>query len=242
MEKNYVKDDLKKKYDKEAEIYDKDYSTLAGNYFMWRKIKTALFLGSFKKGSRILEVGCANGPYTFELGKLGFEMTGLDLSPECIKYANEKAKKIGINNIEFIEGDAENLAMFSDNAFDGVVSFSCLRYVPNPQKAVNEIFRVVKKHNAVVLDFPNKRSPWFNYLKPWLMGGGHIHDHHYSTREANSFLQKAGFREIRVKRILFTPKSINPGLLRVMKGIDIIGEAPILNQFAAIIMCTGKKP
>jgi len=242
MKKYDVKNDLRKKYVESAKTYGKEYESLAGNYFMWKKIRTALSLGSFKKGSHILEVGCANGPYTFEFEKLGFEMTGLDLSPECIKYAKDKARKAGINNVKFVVGDAEDLSIFADNTFDGAISFSCLRYVSNPQKAVNEIFRVIKKNKTAVMDFANKRSPWFNYLKPWLRGTRHINDHQYSTQGVKFFLQNTGFQGIRVKRILFTPKLVNPNLLKIMKGIDIIGELPVLNQFAAIVMCAGVKP
>lgn len=236
-----VKDDLRDQYDREAEVYDKCYESPAGNYFMWRKIRTALYLASFQEGSHLLEVGSASGAYTFEFAKLGFRMTGLDLSPECVKYAAEKARRLRVSNVEFVLGDAEDLSMLPDNTFDGVVSFSCLRYVPNPQLAVNEIFRVVRERGEVVVDFPNKISPWFKYLKPLLTGNTHIHDHHYSTREVRAFLQRSGFQEIRMKRILYTPKFIGPTLLKGMKCADFVGELPPLNHFAAIIMCRGRK-
>jgi len=90
--------------------------------------------------------------------------------------------------------------------------------------------------------FPNKRSPWFNYLKPLLTGETHIHDNQYSTSECKMFLKNAGFREVKAKRILYTPKSTPSYLLGVMKGVDFIGERmPVINEFAAIIMCRGIK-
>ena len=149
---------------------------------------------------------------------------------------------MNINNVKFLVGDAERLSMFSDNTFDGVISFSTLRYVPNPQKAINEIFRVIKKGKSAVVDFPNKRSPWFNYLKPLLTGETHIHDNQYSTSECKMFLKNAGFRDVKAKRILYTPKSTPSYLLGVMKVVDFIGERmPVINEFAAIIMCRGIK-
>jgi ubiquinone/menaquinone biosynthesis C-methylase UbiE len=177
-----------------------------------------------------------------EFAKLGFRMTGLDLSPECTRLGVQRAKEAGIGGVEFMVGDAENLSIFPDNTFDGLISFSCLRYVPNPQKAVHEMFRVVKRHRPIAVDFPNRRSPWFNYLKPWFAGTRHIHDHFYLTSEAIAFLRNAGFEEILAKRILYTPKSTWPALLGVMKGVDVIGELPLINQFAAIIMCAARKP
>jgi len=237
-----VKSDLVELYDKSAESYDLEYQTSAGRYFMMGKIKTALDLGGFNKGDNILEVGCANGVYTFEFARMGFDMTGLDLSPKNIEVAKERAKKMNINNVKFLVGDAERLSMFSDNTFDGAISFSTLRYVPNPQKAINEIYRVIKKGKSAVVDFPNKRSPWFNYLKPLLTGETHIHDNQYSTSECKMFLKNAVFRDVKAKRILYTPKSTPSYLLGVMKVVDFIGERmPVINEFAAIIMCRGIK-
>ncbi len=236
-----IKHDLRKLYDQKAETYSIPYQKPAGSYFMWRKINTALFLGSFERDSTLLEIGCANGSYTFEFAKLGFTVTGLDLSPQCIQYARKRARRLRVKNIQFEIGDAEDLSIFPDNTFDGVISFSALRYVPNIQAAVNEIFRILKRHKSVVLDFQNKRSPWFNYLKPRLTGTTHIHDHQYSTREVKHFLHNAGFQQITAKRILYTPKFIGPNLLKIMKYVDIVGESPGFNHFAAIIMCGGIK-
>ena len=241
MDNHRIKSDLEKMYDATATIYGLEYQSPAGYYFMYRKIKTVLELGGFSKGDELLEVGCANGPYTFELVRQGFKMTGLDLSKKNIEEANKKAKINNTKDIKFIAGDAENLSI-QDNAFEGIISLSTLRYVPNPQKAINEMYRVVQKGKNIVVDFPNKRSPWFNYLKPWLMGKKHIHDHQYTTNEIKQMLQNAGFREIEAKRILYTPKSTPSAVLGFMKGIDFIGERlPLINEFAAIIVCKGRK-
>jgi len=237
-----IKEDLKRMYDLKAETYGSIFEDPAGRHFMTRKLNTALSLGSFEKGMQILEIGCANGSFTFELAKLGFRMTGLDLSSQCIQYAKEKSKKSGIQNIDFVEADAEDLSIFSDNTFDGVISFSTLRYIPNVQQAVNEIFRVVKHKKSIVIDFPNKRSPWFRYLKPFLTGSSHIHDHQYSTGEAKKFMQTSGFQKIQIKRILYTPKNTKGNWLSLIKYFEKIGEMPLLNYFAAIIMCSGIKP
>ena len=244
MKKNddEIKFDLKRMYDKDPEGYGTDYETPTGNYFMWRKINTMLQLGHFKKGDKLLEVGCATGPYTVELAKLGFEMTGLDLSDNNINYAIKKSGRYPSYEIKFVVGDAENLLNFSDNTFDGVVSFSALRYVPNVQKAIDETFRVVKHGKTVVVDFPNKLSPWFNYIKPKIFGRKHIHDHSYTSSEIESFFKKAGFCDIKVKRILYTPKLTPPLILGLMKCLDFVGErTPIVNEFASIVMCRGVK-
>lgn len=236
-----VKEDIKELYDKTAETYGSEYLTPAGNYFMKYKIETILELGDFKDCNKILEVGCSNGAYTFEFNKLGYFMYGLDLSDKNIEFAKKKAEQNKVSNVEFYTGDAEALP-FEDNLFDGTISISTLRYVPNIQNAVNEIYRVLKPGKRAVLDFPNKNSPWFNYLKPRVLKRRHIHDNHYTTAEIRRLFSNAGFKEIKIKRILFTPKATPPVLLPLMRCIDFVGERFVpLNEFAAIIICSGVK-
>jgi ubiquinone/menaquinone biosynthesis C-methylase UbiE len=122
-----VKLELREMYDQVAEKYDAAYRSLAGQYFMKHKIRTMLKLAAFPQGSHLLEVGCANGVYTFELARYGFKVTGLDLSPECVHVASQKAEQLGLTQVKFTAGDAEKLSQFEDNTFDGVFSFSVLR-------------------------------------------------------------------------------------------------------------------
>ena len=235
--------ELKEMYDQSAANYGASYGTPAGQYFMNRKIDTLLKLAAFPQRSQLLEVGCANGSYTFELARLGFQMTGLDLSPECVRIATQKAKQIGLPHINFAVGDAEELSQFEDNTFDGVISFSTLRYVPDPAKAMREIYRVLRPGGMAVVDFPNKWSPWFTFLKPLLTGQTHIHDHQYTTDQIKRMMQEAGFQGISLRRILYTPKKIPSWALPVMKTIDYVGErTPGFSQFASIIMAGGHKP
>lgn len=238
-----LKLEMKEMYDQSAANYGMSYNTPAGQYFMNRKINTMLKLAAFPQGSQLLEVGCANGWYTFELAKLGFQMTGLDLSPECVRIATQKAKQVGLTCINFTVGDAEELSQFEDNTFDGVISFSTLRYVPDPAKAIREIYRVLRPGSMAVVDFPNKWSPWFTFLKPLLTGQTHIHDHQYTTGQIKKMMQEAGFLGISLCRILYTPKKIPSWALPVMKTIDYVSErTPGFNRFASIIMAGGQKP
>ena len=75
---------------------------------------------------------------------------------------------MNINNVKFLVGDAERLSMFSDNTFDGVISFSTLRYkygwlvASRPHGGYFCIFLNLCRNfvrSSIVETFPNGRLP-----------------------------------------------------------------------------------
>jgi SAM-dependent methyltransferase len=214
----------------------------AAQYWMEHKIRTAFALGRFSKADRLLEVGCTAGHYTLTLAREGYHVTGLDISAESIKAAQLQAGNLGLTGAEFVAGDAEDMKDIPDNSFDGVYSFSTLRYVPNPLQAVSEIRRVLKPAGRAVVDFPNKYCPWFEILKFLVGGERHVHDHTYSPRQVKRMMEQAGFANVEVKLIIFFAKQFPGFLTPLYKAVDAVCEhTPGLNYFAGIIMCKGEK-
>jgi len=202
-----------------------------------------LQLGGFEQGSKLLDVGCANGPYSIELACRGFHMVGLDIAANNISIAKQHSQALGLNNIEFIQGDAESIQEISDDEFDGVISFSCIRYMDNPIAALKEMYRIVKPGGVVVVDFPNKASPWFYAIKTLVKRGKiHPHDHHYFTYEALNMFDIAGFVDLTFARILYIHKLLPSILLSPALIFEMVGELPLLNNLATIIMVKGVKP
>ena len=212
-------------------------------YYRRRKLETALALGGFPPGASLLDVGCATGDYTLLWARRGFRMTGTDLSPASIEAARRKADLAGRSEIRFVTADAEALDGLPDAAFDGVVSFSALRYVPNLDRALAAIFRVLKPGGVAALDFPNRYCPWFTLLKNRVGVETHIHDHQYGAGGITRELERVGFRDVRVRHLLFTSYLTPKALLPAFRLFDRIGErTPLLNRTAAILMARGAKP
>ncbi|MDZ7824315.1 MAG: magnesium protoporphyrin IX methyltransferase [Ahrensia sp.] len=75
-------------------------------------------------GCRILDAGCGGGSLSIELAKRGADVTGVDLSPEMIKFATEHAPKIeGAGRLTFVSGDMLSRDL---GKFDAVVSMDSL--------------------------------------------------------------------------------------------------------------------
>jgi len=242
---NIVKQEIRDRYDSMASSAAHPLGPRvnpARAYFWERKLTTALALGSFRRGGNLLEIGCNVGQFSFALADQGYRVTGVDLSAAAISVAQRKAAEYQRGAISFCVGDAEELKDFGDNQFDGVVSFSTLRYAPNVSKALGEMRRVLKPGETALVDFPNRLCPWF-YLKSWFGSESHPHDRWHTAGEAKALFTQAGFTDLRVKRILFTPTIAPDRLLPAFQALDgVLERTPLLRSFAGIIMIAARKP
>jgi ubiquinone/menaquinone biosynthesis C-methylase UbiE len=67
-----------------------------------------------------------------------------------LEKAKARCAKAGLSNVEFKSGDAENLP-FADAQFDGAVTRAAVHHFADPQRAINEMFRVLRPGGTVVI-------------------------------------------------------------------------------------------
>ena len=98
------------------------------------------------KGDTVVDLGSGAGNDCFvarsQAGDNG-KVIGVDFTERMIEKARLNANKLGYNNVEFRQGDIENLPLASETA-DVVVSNCVLNLVPNKKKAFEETYRVLK--------------------------------------------------------------------------------------------------
>lgn len=99
-----------------------------------------------QKGDTVIDLGSGAGNDCFiarhETGETG-KVIGVDFTEAMIHKARINAEKLGYNNVEFRQGDIEEMPV-SDQVADVVVSNCVLNLVPNKEKVFSEIFRVLK--------------------------------------------------------------------------------------------------
>jgi SAM-dependent methyltransferase len=97
-------------------------------------------------GNTVIDLGSGAGNDCFiarhEAGETG-KVIGIDFTPAMIEKARANAEKLGFNNVEFRQGDIENMPVTA-NVADVVVSNCVLNLVPNKDGVFKEIFRVLK--------------------------------------------------------------------------------------------------
>jgi len=98
------------------------------------------------EGDTVIDLGSGAGNDCFvarhETGVSG-KVIGIDFTPIMIEKARINAEKLGYNNVEFRQGDIDDMPV-NDDVADVIVSNCVLNLVPNKQKVIGEIFRVLK--------------------------------------------------------------------------------------------------
>ena len=88
----------------------------------------------------------------------GVRITGVDISPEMLTMAGDRAERLGIE-VTLREGDAQALP-FADASFDTVVCTLGLCSIPDDRKAIAEMKRVLRPGGRLLL-LDHVGSPWW---------------------------------------------------------------------------------
>lgn len=133
-----------------------DYSVFADDYSAVEGYNADADLGlgcglptqfaHIKKNDTVVDLGSGAGNDCFiarqEAGETG-RVIGLDMTEKMIKKARQNAEKIGVQNVDFVLGDIENIPL-KDNLADVVVSNCVLNLVPDKELAFSETYRIIK--------------------------------------------------------------------------------------------------
>ncbi|MCX6136428.1 MAG: class I SAM-dependent methyltransferase, partial [Ignavibacteriales bacterium] len=91
-----------------------------------------------------LDVGCNIGTMTLEIAKQTSNVVvGVDIDPNCVRQAEERANRHKIANCKFLFGDGTSLP-FSDGSFEQVLLADVLEHVVEDHKVIEECYRVLK--------------------------------------------------------------------------------------------------
>jgi len=117
-------------------------------------------------GARVLDLAAGAGGQTIaaarRVGPTG-SVLATDISPAILDHAAAEAEAAGLANVEVREMDGEALEL-DDGSFDAVISRVGLIYFPDQQRALREIYRVLRpgsRVSAIVYSTP-ERNPFFS--------------------------------------------------------------------------------
>jgi len=114
---------------------------------------TAWERAGFRRGHRILDVGCGPGFATVDLaqrvGSRG-EIVAVDISHRFLAHLEERAKACGLANIRTAQGSVERLPI-RESGFDGAYARWVLCFVRRPAAVLKEVARRLKPGGVFVI-------------------------------------------------------------------------------------------
>jgi len=113
------------------------------------------------RGKRILEIGCGLGFDLIRFAQGGAWVTGVDLSKTAIDLARRNfAHHQLTSDLRVMNGEE---LQFQDSTFDMVYAHGVLQYTQNPQRMIDEAFRVLKSQGEFIGMLYNRRG-WLNVM------------------------------------------------------------------------------
>lgn len=140
-----------------------NWTTPAGKIRFQRRVE--MLTSGLPENANILELGCGTGLFTYEFVKKPIRLTAIDISPDLLAEAE---KIISAKNVTFKVDNAYDMS-FADNSFDAVIGSSVLHHL-DIEKAMHEIYRVLKPGGVIRFTEPNMLNPQIALQKniPWL--------------------------------------------------------------------------
>lgn len=103
-------------------------------------------LAELRSGETVLDLGSGGGIDVFLSARRvapGGKAYGLDMTDEMLALARENQKQAGIENVEFLKGEIENIPL-PDNSVDVIISNCVINLSADKDRVLREAFRVLK--------------------------------------------------------------------------------------------------
>jgi SAM-dependent methyltransferase len=216
------------------------WASPAGQLRANRRAEYLYKLGAYKKGDKLLEIGCGTGLFTGKVYEAtGANIIGTDISEDLLEVARKQHPEI-----EFRVADAMDLD-FPDNTFDGVYGSSIIHHL-DMEKAMKEIWRVLKPGGSTVFAEPNMLNPQIFIQKnvPFIKKAlGDSPDETAIIRwKMKGLMEELGFTNVHVFPYDFlhpyTPKPLIGFVNAVSK---IVERIPLLREIAGSNIIYGEK-
>ncbi len=176
-----------------SELVRRGYSKIAKKYNKQRNIykNRALvikFSKRLQKGAEVLDLGCGAGvPVARYLSNKGFSVTGIDFAKGMLDLARANVPKASFRMMDMAK------MKFSDNSFDGAVSFYAMIHIPREKHAgiYKKLHRILKP-DGIILVNASGPDAWEGYEKNYL--GVKMFWSFYDPKRTTKIIENAGFK------------------------------------------------
>lgn len=151
----------------------------------------------------LLDVGCGAGGLLSEQAAHVRHVAGVDLSEIQLRMAREAlADRIAAGTAEIVEADAMALP-WEDGRFSVVASLDCIKFVPDPQRAFQEMYRVLRPGGRAVVGLGTRVKPKAQGKSGKVDAWGQWQ---WSDADARRLMETAGFVDVVASFLPVGPK------------------------------------
>jgi ubiquinone/menaquinone biosynthesis C-methylase UbiE len=203
--------DMKSRAKGQFEAWADSYDRSALNYFLFRPAYMAVMKeiagwhAEHTRPFRMLDIGCGTGTLAGWLmgSPWPVDVTGLDYAEGMCRQAARKAARCNAaDRARFTAGDSEHLP-FADDSFDLVTCSNSFHHYPHQQVVVEQMHRVLRPQGRLVLidGFRDNIIGWITF--DVIIGRAEGNVHHAPWSVVHRYLETAGFRGIRRRKLNF---------------------------------------
>jgi arsenite methyltransferase len=184
-------------------------------------------LANLNAGEVVLDLGSGGGIDVLlsakRVGPTG-KAYGLDMTDEMLALANENKRRAGVNNVEFLKGEIENIPL-PDNSVDVIISNCVINLSADKDRVLREAFRVLKPGGRFAVSDVVTRGEMLPEIRQSVLAwvgciAGALEENEYRGK-----LAAAGFEQIELEPTrIYRAEDARETLLN--EGIDIEAIAP----------------
>jgi SAM-dependent methyltransferase len=218
------------------------WAGMAGEKRAKRRTDYLWELGDLALSDFVLELGCGKGEFTSRLKEKGIKkLVAIDISLDLIAQAKKKLRN---RNVYFVVADAEAMP-FKNQSFSNVIGVSILHHL-SVDRALREMFMVLKKKGKIVFSEPNMINPQVFLVKNIIflkrLCGDVDTESAFVKWHLNNKLKKSGFVNIEISPFDFlhpsTPKVLIGFVCYIGKAIE---KTPFLKEIAGSLLIYAQK-
>lgn len=166
-------------------------------------------------GAAVLDCAAGTGEFSLAAAKRAASVLSTDLSQSMLDRAAAKARRAGVTNISFADRDITALSD-PDGSFDVVIAANVLHLLPEPEKALAELWRVTRPGGRLILPtyLQGKVGAAAGTLIKIYQGVGFHYEHAFTPETYRAFFETNGYA--------LSALEVIPG--RVPEGIAVLDK------------------
>jgi SAM-dependent methyltransferase len=167
-------------------------------------------MASYQKPGKLLEIGCGPGHFLKSAQRIGWEVTGVEISDFAAKYARDQF------GLEVFTGTIE-AARLPEYYYDLIFMGDLLEHIPEPVLFLKRVSQFLKNEGIVYIEVPAITNGIFSRFGSLLMKSlGKVkfinlppyHLYEYTPRNIRTLLRAAGYTVLKLEQKAVAPKDI----------------------------------